>query len=101
MKIVFTERARQQFERRFEYSVEHFGKRVAERTFARVDKYIHGSLAAHPDKAGTHHPIRDFYEAWVPPTPFFVIYRFDPAAQFITILGIYHHAQDRSNLDPD
>ena len=101
MKIVFTDRARDQFERRTAYSIERFGKRVAERTFARLDNYIHGTLAAHPDTTGTPHPVRDFYETWVPRTPFFIIYRIDLAAQVVTILGIYHHAQDRSNLDPD
>ncbi len=101
MKVVFTDRARQQFERRLAYSFDRFGRRVAERTFAHVDRFIHNSIARHPDTSGNRHPVRDFYEAWVPRTPFFIIYRIDHVAEVVTVLAIYHHAQDRTTIDPD
>ena len=37
MNVVFTRRAREHIAHRFTYSVENFGPKVAERTFARVD----------------------------------------------------------------
>ena len=101
MKVVFTDRARDHIDERLAYSVARFGQDVTERTFRRLDAYIHGSLARHPDTAGDQQPGRDFYAAWAPGTPFFVIYRFDTTNDTVTVLAIYHHAQERSTFDPD
>lgn len=101
MKVIFTRRATDQFDRRIAYSIDRFGKRVTNRIFGLVDKYIHTTIANDPIRTGTHHPAQNFYEAWVPRTPFFIIYRVDQAADTVTILAIYHHAQDRRNIDPD
>lgn len=39
------------------------------------------------------------YESWIARTPFVVIYRVDDEAEVITVLALFHHAQDRAEFD--
>jgi plasmid stabilization system protein ParE len=80
--------------------VRHFGQAVAERTFARVESYIFERLAAQPC-AGKHIEERGIYEAWIVRTPFVIFYRVDAESETITILALFHHAQDRAAFDPE
>ncbi len=99
MKVVFTVNAREDIERRFAYSVENFGTSTAERIFNRVDRFIHDTLAHFP-RTGRPHP-SGVLETWVPRTPFFIIYRIDTAAGTLTVLAVFHHAQDRTSFTPE
>jgi len=99
MKVVFTAHAREDIEQRFAYSVEHFGHAAAERLFQRVDAFITKTLAWFPF-TGQAHP-SGVLESWVPKTPFFVIYRVDKTTATLTVLAVYHHAQDRSAFRED
>ena len=99
MRVVFTRRARTNLDERIAYSVEHFGVPLTNRTFDRLDRYLTDVLARHPNIG---RPLRHFHaaETWVPRTPFIVIYRVNAAADELTILAVYHHAQDRSKFNP-
>ena len=99
MRVVFTRRARSNLDERIAYSVEHFGIALTNRTFDRLDRYLSDVLARYPDIG---RPLQNFdaAETWVPRTPFIVIYRVNPEADELTILAVYHHAQDRSKFNP-
>jgi plasmid stabilization system protein ParE len=100
MKVVFTAHARDDIKQRFDYSVEHFGRPTAQKIFSRVDAFMHQTLAAYP-MTGRLHASGAVLETWVPRTPFFIIYRVDMTADILTVLAIFHHAQDRASFDPD
>jgi plasmid stabilization system protein ParE len=82
------------------YGIENFGSRVAARTFARLDVFLHELLPAYP-RIGRRITGAGLYEVWVARTPFVVAYRIDDAAEMITVLARFHHAQDRSKFEPD
>jgi plasmid stabilization system protein ParE len=98
MKVVFAAHARDDIQQRFAYSVEHFGQATAQKIFSRIDTFLHQTLAAFP-MTGRLHTSGTMLETWVPRTPFFNIYRLD--ADTLTVLAVFHHAQDRSGFDPD
>ena len=97
MRVVFTRRARADLDDRIAYSVENFGTVITNRTFIRLDRYLSDVLARHPN-IGRRHAHLDVLETWVPRTPFVVIYRVKPEEEELTILAVYHHAQDRSRF---
>jgi plasmid stabilization system protein ParE len=96
MKVVFTDNAREDLQRRMIYTTEHFGTRTAEKLFRRIDSFIHQTLAHFPRPGCPHYS--GVLETWVPKTPFFVIYRTDVDADVLTILAVFHHAQDRTTF---
>jgi plasmid stabilization system protein ParE len=51
--------------------------------------------------AGKYLDDRGIYETWITRTPFVVFYRVDIEADTITVLALFHHAQDRAAFDPD
>jgi plasmid stabilization system protein ParE len=69
---------------------------VAERTFRRVRRFLLESLAAYP-RVGVFRSGRDIYEAVIPHTPFVAFYRIDTAADVLTVVAFFHHAQDRES----
>jgi plasmid stabilization system protein ParE len=98
MKIVISARVEAELERHFSFGVEKFGQRVAERTFLRVRSYLFTSLAMYP-YIGVYRAERDIHEAVIPRTPFVVFYRVDRAANTLTVVALFHHAQDRWHLE--
>jgi plasmid stabilization system protein ParE len=99
MKVVLSARVEADLERRLRLSIDTFGARVAAKTFGRVDTFLRKFLPAHP-KSGDK--IMDgLFEVWISNTPFVVIYRLDEQAGRITVVGLFHAAQDRSGFDPD
>ena len=98
MKVVFTLNARDDIDRRFEYTAQHFGHPVAQKIFNRVDAFIHKTLASFPFTGSPHQT--GVLETWVPRTPFFVIYKVEQAADVLTVLAVFHHAQDRTTFMP-
>jgi plasmid stabilization system protein ParE len=51
MKVVLSRRVEAELVEYFEYGQAHFGRKIAERTFARVRRSIFDFLAAHPRMA--------------------------------------------------
>jgi plasmid stabilization system protein ParE len=94
MRIILSERVESELERHFTYGVAKFGRHVAERTFARIRRFLFTSLSAFP-YTGVFHSKRDIYEAVIPRTPFVVFYRIDAAADALTAVALFHGAQDR------
>jgi hypothetical protein len=45
-------------------------------------------------------PDRDLFESFIPRTPFVVIYRIEPDAGIVRVLGFFHSAQDRVGFEP-
>ena len=95
MKIVLSARVEADIARQLEYGVSHFGHAVAARTFARVETFLFEGLAAQPS-AGKYIQERGIYEAWIVRTPFVIFYRVNAESETITVLALFHHAQDRS-----
>jgi plasmid stabilization system protein ParE len=94
MRIVLSERVETEFERHFAYGVEKFGRPVAERTFKRVRQFLFESLAAYP-RTGVYRARRDVYEVVIPRTPFIAFYRIGRGADVVTVVALFHDAQDR------
>jgi plasmid stabilization system protein ParE len=94
MKVVFSRRAESELEHHFEYGVEKFGRRVAEQTFRRVRRFFRESLAAFP-RLGVYRAEWGLYEVVIPRTPFIAIYRIDESAEVLTVVALFHYAQDR------
>jgi plasmid stabilization system protein ParE len=100
MKVVLSARVEEDIARQLQYSIEHFGQATAQRTFARVDSFLFRFLSAYPD-AGTYIEELGIYEAWISRTPFVVFYRVQPDAGVLTVLALFHHAQDRGTFAPE
>ena len=99
MKVVLSARVEADIARQLQYGIDHYGAAVAERTFARVDTFLFTFLPAHPF-SGKSVPDLDFYEVWIARTPFVIFYRVDTATSTITVLALFHHAQNRAAFDP-
>ena len=69
MKVVLSARVEEDIASQLQYSIDHFGTAVAQRTFARLDTFLFKFLADYPF-AGRHIAEPDIYEAWVAKTPF-------------------------------
>jgi plasmid stabilization system protein ParE len=69
---------------------------VADRTFKRVRRFLFEALAAHP-RTGVYRSGRDVYEIVIPRTRFVAFYRIDIAADLLTVVAVFHHAQDRQS----
>jgi plasmid stabilization system protein ParE len=96
MKVLFSERVEAAFERHLSFGVERFGKPVAERTFKRARRYLLDVLATYP-RIGVYRAGRDVYEIVIPRTPFVAFYRIDAAAEVVTVVALFHYAQDRDS----
>jgi plasmid stabilization system protein ParE len=96
MRVVLSERAEAELEHHFAYGVEKFGTLVAERTFSRVRRFLLESLAAFP-RLGVYRPERDIYEVVIPRTPFVAFYRVDELTDVLTVVALFHYAQDRKS----
>jgi plasmid stabilization system protein ParE len=100
MKVVLSARVEADIARQLEFGIRHFGHAVAERTFARVETFLFERLATQPH-AGKYIEERGIYEAWIVKTPFVIFYRVDAESDTITVLALFHHAQDRAAFDPE
>lgn len=100
MKVVLSARVVADIANQFQYGIDHFGRTVAERTFARVDAFLFRFLPVYPH-AGRYLEDRGIYETWIAKTPFVVFYRVDTATETVIVLGLFHHAQDRAAFDPE
>ena len=102
MKVVFSARVEADIASQLEYGIDHFGQDVAERTFARVDRLsFSNSFPLTPTPEEYHRGSRGIYETWIAKTPFVIVYRVNTEAETITVLALFHHAQDRAAFDPE
>jgi plasmid stabilization system protein ParE len=99
MRVVLSARVEADIANQLEYGIKHFGRDVAERTFARVDAFFFRFLSRHP-YSGRYIAVPGIYETWIAKTPFVIFYRVDPVAGTVTVLALFHHAQDRAAFDP-
>lgn len=99
MKVFYSATAEQQLINHLTRGIGSFGEQVAERTYLRVVTYVEDVLAVFPRSARYHAQI-DVFEAWVPRTPLIVYYRVKPDTDTLAVVGIFHAAQDRSDLGP-
>jgi plasmid stabilization system protein ParE len=96
MRIVLSERVEIELERHFAYGVEKFGKPVAEKTFKRVRGFLFETLAAYP-RMGIYRTRRAVYEVVIPRTPFIAFYRIEQAVEVVTVVALFHNAQNRES----
>ena len=99
MKVVLSARVEADLANQLQFGIDRFGPLVAERTFARVERFLFQFLPASP-YSGKYLEDRDIYETWIVKTPFVIFYRIDAELDTITVLALFHHAQDRSRFDP-
>ena len=100
MKVVLSARVEADIARQLEFSIERFGEPAAERIFMRVDTFLHKFLPAHP-RTGKWIAEAALYESWIARTPFVAMYRIEPDELTITVVAMFHHAQDRSAFTPN
>lgn len=100
MKVVLSARVEADIAAQLEYGIERHGRRTAQRTFARVDTFLMSFLPNYPRTGKRIEPL-GLYESWIARTPFIVMYRIEPDEATITVLALFHHAQDRSAFDLD
>jgi plasmid stabilization system protein ParE len=99
MRLIITPRAQAQIDHQIEYGTARYGKLTNERTFARVERFLTGSLVAFP-RIGTWLPTVGLYETIIPRTPFVIVYRIEHENDIVRLLGFFHRAQDRRKFDP-
>jgi plasmid stabilization system protein ParE len=100
MNVALSARVEADVAGQLQYGIDHFGRAVAERTFARVDTFLFQFLPAHP-YAGKYLDGLGIYETWIAKTPFVIFYRVNAETDVITVLALFHHAQDRASFDPE
>ena len=99
MRVVFGEAARADLDERVAVSIQEFEIATTAVTFERLNAHIEFVIANHP-RTGRYNRNGDYWEAWVPRAPFIVIYRFNESVAQLTVVAIFHHAQDRSKYKP-
>ena len=99
MKVVFTPTARRQIEAQLAYLVDRSATRAAERLRNRITSFVTGFLVRYP-RASRFIAERSLFETWIPRTPYVVLYRVDDSAVTLTVLALFHRAQDRTTFTP-
>lgn len=99
MRVVYTPRAAAQLARHLAYGIDHFGTAVATRTVKRLRSFVRLTITRFP-RASRYHASIDAFESWVPGTPFVVYYRYSANDEIVTVIAIFHHAQDRRDFTP-
>lgn len=99
MKVVYTPTARRHIAGQIGYLLDQGAARPAKRLRTRITAFVRDFLARHP-RTGRPIPEQDCYESSIPRTPYVVIYRIDVASDTLTVLALFHAAQDRSHYVP-
>ena len=97
MKVLLSARVEVELVQHFEFGIQRFGRFVAERTFARVRRFLFQALADYP-LLGLRCPQPGLYERVIPKTPFVCFYQVDAERDTITVVAIFHQAQDRESF---
>lgn len=99
MKVVYTTTSRRHIANQIGYLLEQGAARPAKRLRTRITSFIRDFLARHP-RTGRPIPEHDCFESYIPRTPYVVMYRIDAASDTLTVLALFHTAQDRSRFQP-
>ena len=97
MKVVYTTTARRQISAQLTYLVEQGAATTAKRFRVRIQSFVTDFLVRHP-RASRYVLERDLFETWIPNTPYVLFYRVDTANNSLTVLALFHAAQDRSRF---
>ena len=100
MRVVYSARVEVELEGYLAAGIDRFGRRVAEITFNRIDRSLKTTLARQP-YLGRFMPERRVYRYVILRTPFVAYYHVGVGAHEITILAVFHGAQDRAEFEPD
>ena len=99
MKVIYTPTARRQIEAQLIYLVDRSASSAPERLRNRITAFITGFLVRFP-RASRFIAERSLFETWIPRTPYVVLYRVDDIDETLTVLALFHGAQDRSQFTP-
>ena len=97
MKVVYTPTARHHIEAQLTYLINKGAAAPARRLRQRITSFVTDFLARHP-RACRYIDERDIYETWIPRTPYVIIYRVSESNDTLTVLALFHAAQDRSEF---
>ena len=100
MNVIYSARVRTEIDRYLADGVAKFGVLAAERTFQKIDRALNETLGAQP-YLGRFLPARKVFRVVIARTPFVAYYQIDRAAEVVTILALFHGAQDRTEFEPD
>ena len=100
MKVAYSERVEVELETYLREGIARFGRRVAESTFQKILHALNVTLGEQP-YLGRLLPSRDVHRHVIARTPFVAHYHLDIVADEITVLAIFHGAQDRTEFEPD
>ena len=99
MKVVYTQTARRHIDAQLTYLIDKGAAAPARRLRQRITSFVTDFLARHP-RACRYIDERDIFETWIPRTPYVILYRVDEGTDTLTVLALFHAAQDRSNFNP-
>ena len=99
MKVVYTATAQRHIAGQLTYLIDRGASGPAKRLRGRIRSFVTGFLARYP-RASRSIPDRDLFETWIPDTPYVLLYRVDDANNTLTVLALFHAAQDRSKFVP-
>ena len=97
MKVVYTPTARRHIETQLTFLIDKGAAAPARRLRHRITSFVTDFLARHP-RACRHIDERDIFETWIPRTPYVIIYRVNASDDTLTVLALFHAAQDRSDF---
>ena len=100
MIILYTQTARRHIASQLGYLIDRGATRAAKRLQGRIRFFVTGFLARHP-RASRFILEKELYESWIPNTPYVLLYRIDASNKTLTVLALFHAAQDRSQFDPE
>ena len=92
MKVTIAPRARRELGAQLGYLVDRGAVARARWLENRLSHYLSTTVAAYP-RTGTYLTHRDFWETWVPRTPFVLWYRYTDTE--LQIARIWHTSQNR------
>jgi plasmid stabilization system protein ParE len=98
MRVVYSARVDSQLDRILSESVARFGNRVAETTFQKIHRALNVTLGRQP-YLGRRLQRRNVLRYVIAGTPFVAYYHVGVESDTITILAIFHGAQDRAEFE--
>jgi len=98
MSIILTSTFQRHIGAAYDYGVQRFGQKTAERTYRRVIGHIENTLQTYP-RTGRWRDDIGCFQSWVPRTPFVVFYR--TVGKDLERLALVSGAQDLTSYTPD
>jgi len=98
VKVIYSARLEAELAHALDEGIRRFGFRTAEKTVRRIDHVLNVMLASRP-RMGQFLPDKDVYKLVLSGTPFIAYYFLDGAKNEITVLALYHRAQQRDEFE--